>query len=272
MVTIRNRLKPYLWAADKPEGQPGLTVGWYFSQFSHHAWVLCSKQMLFFKISAKSYSFIVFSVQVKLKKKKKLSADTPTTDGPHTGPRQQTHLECSVQGNAWWRAMWARSGPSPCRSDTDCCSPLHSRTVFRWQTQRRNPENWIINTRQINKWLHVYVWSTYMSRSGFITRCSDIHFCWLPTCCWPPCRPGGPPAPGSPGGAGWGWSGSSFGLSDPVWPCPFARLSLPGSGPAPRPRGWSETLAGSCWPWGVEMLDVRSGNAHGLGNILKAKI
>lgn len=43
-------------AACEPGGV-GLTVGWYFSQFSHHAWVLCSRQMLFFKISAKSYSF-----------------------------------------------------------------------------------------------------------------------------------------------------------------------------------------------------------------------
>lgn len=39
------------------DGEAGLTVGWYFSQFSHQAWVLCSRQMLFFKISAKSYSF-----------------------------------------------------------------------------------------------------------------------------------------------------------------------------------------------------------------------
>lgn len=160
-------IKPYVWVADKPEGQPELTVGWYFSQFSHHAWVLCSRQMLFFKISAKSYSFIVFSAESKWNKK--LSADALATDGPrhrhspHTGVqrRRQTHLECSVQGNAWWRAMWARSGPSPCRSDTDCCSPLHIQTVFRWQTQQRNPESWITNTRKTNRRLHVNVRSTF---------------------------------------------------------------------------------------------------------------
>lgn len=43
------------------EKQLALTVGWYFSQFSHHAWVLCSRQMLFFKICANSYSFVFLS-------------------------------------------------------------------------------------------------------------------------------------------------------------------------------------------------------------------
>lgn len=33
---------------------PRLTVGWYFSQFSHQACVFCSKQMLRFKIWANS--------------------------------------------------------------------------------------------------------------------------------------------------------------------------------------------------------------------------
>lgn len=31
-----------------------LTVGWYFSQFSHQACVFCSKQMLLFRIWANS--------------------------------------------------------------------------------------------------------------------------------------------------------------------------------------------------------------------------
>lgn len=47
------------------ESKLSLTVGWYFSQFSHQAWVLCSRQMLFFRISAKSYSFITLSGQSK---------------------------------------------------------------------------------------------------------------------------------------------------------------------------------------------------------------
>lgn len=50
-----------------------LTVGWYFSQFSHHAWVLCSRQMLFFRISAKSCSFITFSVESKGREVEELS-------------------------------------------------------------------------------------------------------------------------------------------------------------------------------------------------------
>lgn len=53
----------------------------------------------------------------------------------------KTYLESSAQGNAWWRATWGRCGPSPCHSDTGCCSQLHIQTVFRWQTHRRNPEN-----------------------------------------------------------------------------------------------------------------------------------
>lgn len=47
-----------------------LTVGWYFSQFSHQACVLCSRQMLFFRISAKSYSFTVFSEESTSKRHK----------------------------------------------------------------------------------------------------------------------------------------------------------------------------------------------------------
>lgn len=70
----------------------------------------------------------------------------------------------------------------------------------------------------------------------------------LPTCCWLLCRPEGLPVPGSLGGAGPGWSGSSFGLNGPVWPCPSAHPSQRGSGPVPRLRGWFETLAGSYWP------------------------
>lgn len=37
-----------------PSPRARLTVGWYFSQFSHQACVFCSKQMLRFKIWANS--------------------------------------------------------------------------------------------------------------------------------------------------------------------------------------------------------------------------
>lgn len=70
----------------------------------------------------------------------------------------------------------------------------------------------------------------------------------LPTCCWLLCRPEGLPVPVSLGGAGPGWSGSSFGLNGPVWPCPFAHPSQRGSDPVPRLQGWFETPAGSYWP------------------------
>lgn len=79
------------------------------------------------------------------------------------------------------------------------------------------------------------------------------------TCCWLPCRPAGPPAPVSPGAAGWGWSGSSFGLSDRVWLSLFARQSLRGSDPALKLLGWYETLGGSYWPWEDEIGGVGSG-------------
>lgn len=69
MFTMQNRVEShrkhveywYELLLRRSEKQSELTVGWYFSQFSHHAWVLCSRQMLFFKISAKSHSFIVLS-------------------------------------------------------------------------------------------------------------------------------------------------------------------------------------------------------------------
>lgn len=73
-----------------------LTVGWYFSQFSHHAWVLCSRQMLLFRISAKSYS-LTFSEESR-----------NTGDGLITGiharflpETRESHLGSCVRGNAW---------------------------------------------------------------------------------------------------------------------------------------------------------------------------
>lgn len=60
----------------------------------------------------------------------------------------ESYLESCVRGNAWWTAALATSGPSLCRSDTDCCSPPHSRTVSRWPTHQRNPENWATNTQE----------------------------------------------------------------------------------------------------------------------------
>lgn len=83
---------------------------------------------------------------------------------------------------------------------------------------------------------------------------------WQLTCCWLPCRPAGPPAPASPGGAGWGWSGSSFGSGDQVWPCPSARLSPRGSDPVQRLQGWFEMPGGSYWPWGGKTEAAGWGN------------
>ena len=69
-----------------------------------------------------------------------------------------THLESSAPGNAWWRAMWGRNGPSPCHSDTGCCSQLHIQTIFQWQTHQMSPESCkrcIIDTTQTNELSHL---------------------------------------------------------------------------------------------------------------------
>lgn len=155
-----------------------------------------------------------------------------------------SHLESSPQGSAWWRVVWARSAPSPCHSDTDCCSPLHIQIVYQWLTHQWSPKNWSVQDRHIFDEI-VLMWLDAQ------LLCNRL------TCCLLLCRPVDPPAPASPGVAAWGWSGSSFGLSVPIWLCQSAHQNLPGSDPAPRPQGWFETLGGSCWPWqGQERISI----------------
>jgi len=171
-----------------------------------------------------------------------------------------THLENSVPGSAWWTAARGRSGPSPCHSDTGCCSQLHIRIVFRWRTHQKNPEN-CINASDTS----VIIFTPSLNCTENTCGLCFV-FLWAAlTCCWLPCRPVGPPAPASPGGAEWGWSDSNSGLSDRVWPSPFARLSPRGLDPALRLLGWYETLGGSYWPWGV--AEVGLGNLHDTINV-----
>lgn len=78
-----------------------------------------------------------------------------------------TYPESSVRGSAWWTAAWGRSGPFPLHSGTDCCSPPHSRTAFRWRTPRRSPKSYR-NTHNVCLFLYprCVFWSPLRPAAG----------------------------------------------------------------------------------------------------------